>query len=40
VESAEAPPSRPNALAALEGRVEKLEQELAALKRALGVAQE
>jgi uncharacterized protein YceH (UPF0502 family) len=27
---------RPNALAALEARVEKLEQELAALKQALG----
>jgi uncharacterized protein len=35
-ESAESPPSRPSALAALEARVDKLEQELAALKQALG----
>jgi uncharacterized protein YceH (UPF0502 family) len=35
-ESAEAPAARPSALAALEARVEKLEQELAALKTALG----
>jgi uncharacterized protein YceH (UPF0502 family) len=39
-ESAEAPAARPTALAALESRVAKLEQELAALKRSLGVAQE
>jgi uncharacterized protein YceH (UPF0502 family) len=32
----DAPTPRPNALAALEARVEKLEQELAALKRGLG----
>ena len=32
----DAPAPRPNALAALEARVEKLEQELAALKQALG----
>ena len=37
---AEAPAARPNALASLEARVEKLEQELAALKQALGVAQQ
>jgi uncharacterized protein YceH (UPF0502 family) len=34
------PAARPSALAALEARVEKLEQELAALKQALGVAQQ
>src|SRR5262245_19017384 len=39
-ENAEAPPARPSALASLEARVEKLEQELAALKQALGVAQQ
>ena len=39
-EIAGAPTARPNALAALEARVEKLEQELAALKQALGVAQQ
>ena len=38
--SAEAPAARPSALASLEARVEKLEQELAALKQALGVAQQ
>jgi len=38
-ESGEAPAARPSALAALEARVEKLEQELAALKQALGGAQ-
>ena len=37
-ESAEAPAPRPSALAALEARVAKLEQEVAALKQALGVA--
>lgn len=37
-ESAEAPAARPSALAALEARVEKLEQELAALKQTLGAA--
>ena len=36
-ESAEAPAARPSALATLEARVEKLEQELAALKQTLGV---
>jgi uncharacterized protein YceH (UPF0502 family) len=35
-ESTETPTARPSALAALEARVEKLEQELAALKTALG----
>jgi uncharacterized protein YceH (UPF0502 family) len=39
-DSAEAPTIRPSALAALEARVEKLEQELAALKQALSVAQQ
>jgi uncharacterized protein YceH (UPF0502 family) len=38
-ESVDAPAARPSALATLEARVEKLEQELAALKQALGVAQ-
>jgi hypothetical protein len=33
-----APAAQPNALAALEARVDKLEQELAALRQALGVA--
>ena len=37
--SAEAPAARPSAVASLEARVEKLEQELAALRQALGVAQ-
>ncbi len=38
-DSAEAaPPTRPNALAALEARVATLEQEVAALKQALGIA--
>ena len=37
-ENAAAPAARPNALASLEARVEKLEQEVAALKQALGVA--
>jgi uncharacterized protein YceH (UPF0502 family) len=37
-EAAEAPVPRPSALASLEARVANLEQELAALKRALGVA--
>jgi uncharacterized protein YceH (UPF0502 family) len=36
-ENNEAPAARPSAFAALEARVEKLEQELAALKGALGV---
>ena len=36
-EGAETPPSRPSALATLEARVAKLEQELAALKQSLGV---
>jgi uncharacterized protein len=36
-ESAAAPASRPSALASLEARVAKLEEELAALKRSLGV---
>jgi uncharacterized protein YceH (UPF0502 family) len=36
--NAEAPAARPSALAALEARVAKLEQELAALKQALGAA--
>ena len=35
-DGAEAPAARPSALAALEARVEKLEQELAALKQTLG----
>jgi uncharacterized protein YceH (UPF0502 family) len=39
-ENAAAPPARPSALASLEARVEKLEQELAAIKQALGVAQQ
>jgi uncharacterized protein YceH (UPF0502 family) len=34
-----ASPARPSALAALEARVDKLEQELAALKQALGITQ-
>ena len=34
--AAETPAARPSALAALEARIEKLEQELAALKQALG----
>jgi len=37
-EESVAAPARTNALASLEARVEKLEQELAALKQALGVA--
>ena len=38
-DSAEAAPAaRPNALAALEARVATLEQEVAALKQALGIA--
>jgi uncharacterized protein YceH (UPF0502 family) len=37
-ENAEAPPARPSALAALEERVSKLEQELAALKQTLGAS--
>src|SRR5262245_17783748 len=37
-EGAEAPAARPSALATLEARVTKLEQELAALKQTLGVA--
>ena len=37
VDSAEAPTPRPSALAELEARVAKLEQELAALKQTLGV---
>jgi uncharacterized protein YceH (UPF0502 family) len=37
-ESSEAPAARPNAVAGLEARVAKLEQELAALKQTLGVA--
>ena len=37
-ESSEAPATRPSALAALEARVATLEQELAELKRALGVS--
>jgi uncharacterized protein YceH (UPF0502 family) len=36
--SGEAPAARPSALSSLEARVEKLEQEIAALKQALGVA--
>jgi uncharacterized protein len=39
-DNAAAPAARPNALAALEARVEKLEQELAALKQALGAVQQ
>lgn len=39
-ETVDAPASRPSALASLEARVAYLEQELAALKRALGGAQE
>jgi uncharacterized protein YceH (UPF0502 family) len=39
-ENVETPASRPSPLASLEARVEKLEQELAALKQALGVAQQ
>jgi uncharacterized protein YceH (UPF0502 family) len=39
-ENVETPAARPGALASLEARVEKLEQELAALKQALGVAQQ
>jgi uncharacterized protein len=39
-DSAEVPAARPSALATLEARVEKLEQEIAALKQALGVAQQ
>jgi uncharacterized protein YceH (UPF0502 family) len=39
-EAAEGPAGRPSALAALEARVAKLEQEVAALKQALGVAQQ
>jgi uncharacterized protein YceH (UPF0502 family) len=38
VESVDAPPPRPSALAALEARVARLEQELAELKQALGGA--
>jgi uncharacterized protein YceH (UPF0502 family) len=38
--SADAPAPRPNALAALEARVEKLERELATLKQALGKQEE
>jgi len=38
-EASIAAPTRPSALASLEARVEKLEQELAALKQALGSAQ-
>jgi uncharacterized protein YceH (UPF0502 family) len=38
-EASMAAPTRPSALASLEARVEKLEQELAALKQALGGAQ-
>jgi uncharacterized protein len=37
--SSDAPVPRPNALGALEARVEKLEHELAALRQALGIAQ-
>jgi uncharacterized protein YceH (UPF0502 family) len=39
-EAAEAAVARPSALASLEARVAKLEQEVAELRRALGVAQE
>jgi uncharacterized protein YceH (UPF0502 family) len=39
-ESADTPSARPSALATLEARVEKLEQEVAALKQALGVARQ
>lgn len=39
-DGAAAPAARPNALATLEARVDKLEQELATLKQALGVTQQ
>jgi uncharacterized protein len=39
-ESVDAPAGRPSALATLEARVEKLEQELATLKQTLGVTQQ